>query len=188
MPRVPLQLREHVLAFWRGHSEAWKLSGLTQREYCEQHQISLKSLGNWRAQLKRIGLAGPKARWGRYPRLRKPGDLSHMVNHMAKPGRSHMAKRPASSPPRSAPSVPQATAGGRRQFSEAVKQCIVAETCKPGASISAVARRYGIDLRMLFRWRRALGIETLPDPLGVVSADARSAVASSTPVSTGDQP
>jgi hypothetical protein len=45
-------------------------SGLTQREYCERHGLSLKNFGNWRAQLKREDAVGPKARWGRYPRLR----------------------------------------------------------------------------------------------------------------------
>jgi hypothetical protein len=55
----------------RGHSEAWKLSGLTQSEYCKRHNISLKNFGNWRAQLKRVALGGPSARWGHYPRLRK---------------------------------------------------------------------------------------------------------------------
>lgn len=71
MGRVPNELREHILAFWRGHSEAWKLSGLTQREYCEEHNISLKSFGNSRAQLKRIALAGAlpvPRRWARRTR------------------------------------------------------------------------------------------------------------------------
>jgi hypothetical protein len=77
MPRVPAELREQVLGYWRGHSEAWKLSGLTQQEYCEQHNISLKNFGNWRAQLKRVALMGSQAKWGHYPRLRRtPPDLS----------------------------------------------------------------------------------------------------------------
>ncbi len=29
--------------FWKGHSEAWKTSGLTQKAYCEQEGISYKS-------------------------------------------------------------------------------------------------------------------------------------------------
>ena len=32
--------REAVRALWRGHFEAWRLSGLTQREYCERHGLS----------------------------------------------------------------------------------------------------------------------------------------------------
>jgi hypothetical protein len=124
------------------------LSGLLQQEYCARHNISLKNFGNWRAQLKRIALAGPKARWGRYPRLRRTlGDLSHM----ATPRVNHMAKQPAP--------VTVPPPGGRRQFSEELKQRVVAETCRPGASVSEIARRYGLDLRLLFRWRKAFGAE-----------------------------
>ena len=53
MGRLRLHEREAVRALWRGHFEAWRLSGLTQREYCERHGVSLKSFGNWRGQLKR---------------------------------------------------------------------------------------------------------------------------------------
>lgn len=89
MARVPVELREQILAYWRGHSAAWKLSGLTQREYCERHNISLKNFGNWRAQLKRVALAGPRARRGHYPRLRRvPGDVSHVVTGRAEYRRS----------------------------------------------------------------------------------------------------
>lgn len=150
MPRIPVELHDQVLAYWRGHSEAWKLSGLTQKGYCERHGISLKSFGNWRAQLKRIALAGPGARWGRYPRLRRTmADLSPRVNPRAKTGVNPRATAaiPAAVPPR----------GKRRQFSEELKQRVVAETRRPGASASDIARRYGLDLRMLRRWRQAYG-------------------------------
>lgn len=39
MARVPAELREHILAFWRGHSEAWKLSGLTQTRHQKQLRL-----------------------------------------------------------------------------------------------------------------------------------------------------
>jgi transposase-like protein len=137
MPRVPSELREHILAFWRRHSEAWKLSKLTQQAYCEQQGISLKNFGNWRAQLKRIALVGPKARRGHHPRLRRTqADLR--------------ATNPAPTP------VPPP--GARRQFSEELKQRIVTETCQPAASASEISRRYGLDLRLLRRWRKALAI------------------------------
>lgn len=42
----------------------------------------------------------------------------------------------------------------RRQWSEAEKQAIIAEAARPGANISAVARRHGIRPSLLFRWRR----------------------------------
>ena len=144
MPRVPGELREQVLAYWRGHSDAWKLSGLTQREYCEQHNISLKNFGNWRAQLKRVALMGSQARWGHYPRLRRtPSDVSPRAKPGANP-RVTMALSAAVPPP-----------GKRREFSEELKQRIVGETCRAGASASDIARRYGLDLRLLRRWRKA---------------------------------
>ena len=143
MARVRLEDRERVRAFWRGHSEAWKLSGLNQREYCELHGISLKNFGNWRGQLKREAEAGSMARWGRYPRLRyRSGPISKTVS---KP----------------APTEPAAPPGGRRQYSEDAKRRIVEETGRPSMSVSAVARRYGIRSSLLFRWRREFGAEPL---------------------------
>jgi hypothetical protein len=144
MSRVPVELREQVLGYWRGHSEAWKLSGLTQKEYCEQHNISPKNFGNWRAQLKRVALMGSDARWGHYPRLRRTlAELSPR----AKPGVN----------PRVTTPVPAAVRSPRkrREFSEELKRRIVIEASRPGASASEIARRYGLDLRLLRRWRKA---------------------------------
>ena len=156
MSRVRAELREEILAYWRGHSQAWKLSGLTQQKYCARHNISLKNFGNWRAQLKRIALAGDDARWGHYPPLKRtPRDVSPRVNPRPKPG-----VNPRATPPPSAAVPPP---GGRRQFSEELKQRIVMETCQPGASASDIARRYGLDLRLLRRWRRAFSAAQLPD-------------------------
>ena len=76
MGRLRLHEREAVRALWCGHFEAWRPSGLTQREYCERRGLSLKSFGNWHGQLKREDVAGGDARWGRHPRLR------HMVSPM----------------------------------------------------------------------------------------------------------
>jgi len=43
---------------------------------------------------------------------------------------------------------------GRRNFRMADKKRIVAEAMAPGASVSGIARRYGIDTPLLFRWKR----------------------------------
>ena len=69
-----------------------------------------------------------------------------------------------------APAVVTRT-GRRRQFSEEDKRRIVEETCRPGQSLSAVARRYGIDLRLLFRWRRALGVGGSAAPTSFVPVE-----------------
>lgn len=44
----------------------------------------------------------------------------------------------------------------RRRWTNEEKKAIVRETEGPGASISAVARKYGIAPRLLFAWRRQL--------------------------------
>jgi transposase len=44
----------------------------------------------------------------------------------------------------------------RRQYSEASKRQMVAETQAPGASVSTVARRHDVNSNQLFRWRRQL--------------------------------
>ena len=44
----------------------------------------------------------------------------------------------------------------RRQYSEALKRQMVAETQVPGASVSIVARRHNVNSNQLFRWRRQL--------------------------------
>ena len=153
MARLRIEERDRVRSFWRGHFEAWELSGLTQREYCSQHGIALKSFGNWRGQMKREAIAGHRARWGRYPRLRPSS--GPMSGPMPKEQPTDLI------PPR----------GGRRQFSEEIKRRMVDETCQPGASVSAVARRYRVTTSLLFRWRAALGLGPLPERAKFLSVE-----------------
>src|SRR6516225_4030480 len=47
----------------------------------------------------------------------------------------------------------------RRRWTQEEKKAIVGETEGPGASISGVARKYGIAPRLLFSWRRQLSEE-----------------------------
>ena len=127
-------------AFWRAHHEAWRQSALNQREYCEAHGIPLKAFGNWRAKFK----AEPQlpVRKLLYRRRGLSHRLSHSLSHMTNdlPG----------------PIVPPAREGHRRTFSEADKRRIVEETARPGASLSEIARSYGIAARVLFRWKLEL--------------------------------
>ena len=50
----------------------------------------------------------------------------------------------------------RAGATKRRQYSEALKRQIVAETLEPGSSVSIVARRHDVNSNQLFKWRRDL--------------------------------
>src|SRR5882757_762610 len=69
--------------------------------------------------------------------------LSHTLSHSVSQSLSHMTYGCAE------PIVPLAREGHRRKFSEADKRRIV-EAMQPGASLSEVARRYGIAARVLF--------------------------------------
>ncbi len=44
----------------------------------------------------------------------------------------------------------------RRSYSLKEKQQLVAESYKPGASVSLVARRHDINANLLFTWRRQM--------------------------------
>jgi len=134
-------------AFWRTHHEAWKRSDLNQREYCEAQGIPLKAFGNWRTKFK----AEPQ------PPVRKllyrRSGLSHTLSHSPSHTLSHVTY-PSSAAAAQCPVVPPARAGHRRRFSAADRRQILAEASEPGASLSEVARRYGIARRVLFRWRQ----------------------------------
>jgi transposase len=56
------------------------------------------------------------------------------------------------------------SAGMRRSWSAAEKHRIVAESQKPGASVSQVARRFNVNANMVFTWRRLARDGLLPAP------------------------
>jgi transposase len=65
-------------------------------------------------------------------------------------------KETASAPATYIPSASATPPNGRRQFSKADKKRILAEIDRPGESVSGVAKRYGISVPLLFRWKREL--------------------------------
>jgi hypothetical protein len=157
-------------AFWRAHHEAWKRSELNQREYCEAERISLKAFGNWRAKFK----AEPQPPQRKL--LYRRGGSSHTLSHGLSHTLSHVPypfswpERPVVLPPRE---------GHRRRFGEAEKRRILQEAAQPDASMSEVARRYGIARRVLCRWKQELAppvfvavrITDVNAPSGVVSSN-----------------
>ena len=137
-------------AFWRTHHEAWKRSELNQREYCAAQDIPLKAFGNWRAKFK----AEPEAPLRKL--LYRHGGISHTLSHTPSHSLSHTLSHVTylSSARPAAPLVLPPRAGHRRQFGEADRRQILAEAAELGASVSEVARRYGIARRVLCRWRQ----------------------------------
>ncbi len=55
--------------------------------------------------------------------------------------------------------TPRSSGLKRRQWSEAFKRRIVAETLAPGASVSIVARRHDVNANQVFKWRRQMAAE-----------------------------
>src|SRR5262249_28033872 len=90
--------------------------------------------------------------------LYRRGGLSHRLSHTLGHSLSHMTNGPPEPPLIIAP----ARDGHRRSFSEADKRRVVEEAVQPGASLSEVARRYGIAARVLFRWKQELKPSAAP--------------------------
>ena len=70
--------------------------------------------------------------------------------------------------------------GKRRNWPEAFKRQVVAETLEPGSSVSIVARRHDLNTNQLFKWRRELlpkepptAAETNLVPVEIVAAPER---------------
>jgi transposase len=75
------------------------------------------------------------------------------------------------SDPLSRPIVRPAHEGHRRAFSDEDKRRIVEEATRPGTSLSAVARHYGIAARVVFRWKQELATEAVPTFVAVQITD-----------------
>ena len=161
MPKLSPEKWAELEGFWRHHHDGWTSSELNQREYCELHGLPLKRFGNWRDRFK----AEQEVRQAGL--LYRRGGLGHMSGHLSD----------RENAPLSTGYVPSArsTPEGRRNFRISDKKRIVAEAMAPGASVSGIARRYGITAPLLFRWKRELAPPE-PEPvfLPVMVSDAPS--------------
>lgn len=149
MARLSAEKRNELEAFWRAHIQGWSDSTLNQREYCEAHGLPLKRFGNWRAKLR--GEVPPKAGKLLY---RHGGGLSHMLKHMRNGPET--------------PYIPSGRSGDacrRRNFGTSDKRRIVEEASRPGATVSGIARKYGIGRRLLFPWKNDHAPDPHPEPV-----------------------
>jgi Transposase len=154
-------------AFWRAHHDAWKRSDLNQRQYCEAEGIPLKAFGNWRAIFKAEPQPPERKLLYRRRGLSPPFSphLSPPLSPLLSPG-----AYPSFSP--AAPIVPRPREGHRRRFSEADKRRILDQAGQDGASAAEIARRYGIDPRILRRWKQELAVMPAPTFVTVQITDA----------------
>ena len=134
MVRQGRSRRLKLEAFWRAHLKGWRDSNLNQREYCELHGLPLKRFGNWRADLKSEVTIVPEGLLYR----RSGGDQPRL-----NPRRREIHPSPIRK---------------RRNCSDADRRRIIEEASRENASVSGVARKYGISTDLLFRWRKKLGM------------------------------
>jgi transposase len=70
---------------------------------------------------------------------------------------------------------PRISKNGKRLWNKAQKQLIVAETMKPGASVSKVSRQYDINANQIFHWIKLAEARSQKNkqqivPIGVIGA------------------
>ena len=76
MARVSPEKHSELESFWRFHHDDWSRERLSQREYCELHDLPLKRFGNGRGLFKR------EAKVRKPGLLYRRGGLGHMSSHM----------------------------------------------------------------------------------------------------------
>jgi hypothetical protein len=160
--------------FWRAHHEAWKRSDLNQRQYCESHGLPQKGFENWRAKFK--AEPQPPERKLLYRRRPLSPPLSPPVSPLISPGAYPSSQL-------AGPIVQRPREGHRRRFSDADKRWILQEAVRPAAGAAEVARRYGIDQRLLRRWKQELVTASAPAFVTVQIADVDAAPAAEEAVS-----
>lgn len=148
MPRLSEEKHDELEEFRRAHIQGWRDSTLNPREYCEAHRLPLNGFGNWRS---KFGHEDPrvtgKLLW------RRGGGAEHMLRHM----------RSDAEPPH----ILSGRSGDdcrRRNFGKADKRRIVEEAGRPGATVSGVAKKYGIGPGFLFQWKKDLMPDPQPEP------------------------
>lgn len=139
-----------VQAFWAMHVEAMTWCGLSARDYAAAHRLSVHSLLRWRDLLD----AGEvEVDWR--ARLH-PSALPQVSTRTSAGAKESGAHRRLTS--RSGGDPAPDSRRTRRAFDADHKRAVALECDRPGASVSAVARAYGIATSVLFRWRAELGL------------------------------
>ena len=132
--------------FWAGHIEAQRRGGRSQRAYCEQHGLRSRTFRRWALRLQRRREAAAAALDAAPEIAASPGAGARTSTRTSTRAEEVLLPGP----------VAEILTGSeqRRRWTEEQKLRLVAETFRPGASISAVARRHGVHSSVLFRWRR----------------------------------
>jgi len=131
--------------FWQTHVDACRVSGITQKAYCERHGIAPKTFRKWRARL--AGAAhviaaegephGGEVKGGAKeffcPSFNDPSDRAQVMDLLTNPR-------------------------FRRTWTPEQRQQIVIDALRSGMSIERFARMSGLTPSVVYRWREELAV------------------------------
>ncbi len=131
--------------FWQTHVDACRMSGVSQKTYCERHGIAPKTFRKWRARLAGAAHAitvegephGGEVKGGAKeffsPSFDNPSDGAQLVDLLTNPR-------------------------FRRTWTEEEKQQIVIDALRSGMSINRFARVSGLTPSVLYHWKQELAV------------------------------
>jgi len=132
--------------FWQAHVDACRVSGATQKSYCERHGIGPKTFRKWRARLAGVAAhmiaaegephagevkGGAKELFS--PSFNGPSDRAQLVDLFTNP---HF----------------------RRTWTPEQKQQIVMDALRSGMSIERFARMSGLTPSVVHRWKQEIAV------------------------------
>lgn len=131
--------------FWQAHVDACRVSGETQKTYCERHGIAPKTLRTWRVRL--AGAARAVAADGDPHGVEVKGGAKEFFSPSFGGPSDHARLVELLTNPRS-----------RRTWTPEQRQEIVIDALRSGLSIERFARRSGLTPSVVYRWRQELAV------------------------------
>ena len=131
--------------FWQAHVDACRVSGETQKTYCERHGITPKTLRTWEARL--AGAARLTAADGDPHGGEVSGGAKEFLSPFFGDPSDHARLVELLTNPRS-----------RRTWTLEQRQQIVIDALRSGLSIERFARRSGLTPSVVYRWRQELAL------------------------------
>lgn len=131
--------------FWQAHVDACRVSGETQKTYCERHGIAPKTLRTWRTRL--AGAARAIAADGDPHGVEVNGGAKELFSPSVDGSSDHARLVELLTNPRS-----------RRTWTLEQRQQIVIDALRSGLSIERFARRSGLTPSVVYRWRQELAV------------------------------
>ena len=132
--------------FWQAHVDACRVSGETQKLYCERHGIGPKTFRKWRSRL-----AGTTAHMIAAEGEPHGGEVKGGAKELFSPSFDGPLNRPQRMDLFTNPHV-------RRTWTPEQKQQIVMDALRSGMSIERFARTSGLTPSVVHRWKQEIAV------------------------------